>query len=76
MHLVFSCIINKWKYAVHTRVWETPSMSPIEWYCPHIPNQCGAIFSNYFSLRALLQLVSWCKIRSSHAEKFFHLHCS
>jgi hypothetical protein len=36
-------------------------MSPTIWYCPPVPSQCSAIYSNCFSRRTWLRLSSWCR---------------
>jgi len=51
----------KWKQECIHRSSDTPCISPTIWYCPPVPCQCSAIYSNCFSLRARLHLSSWSK---------------
>jgi hypothetical protein len=49
--------VSSEKRRVYALALDTPFLSDTEWYCAPVPNQCTAICSTCFSLRARLRLV-------------------
>jgi len=54
-------LLSEMKTGKYTLALGAPCLAPTEWYCLPVTSQCGAICSNWLSLKTQIQLVSWCK---------------